>query len=972
MSLLDSLDGLDSAVWTIDAETNALRVSTGYRSLLGYSEEAELRDPGLLETAVHPADLPLFREQMGRLEQGVSGTIEYRIVLCNGDVKWVQQAGIVLFDRERRPACIQGIVQDITECKAKIHRLDSKVAMLEKLLRSVDVALWSLDQPSGEFTFISQAMPSISGYPASRFTNAQSWFDIVHEDDLPLIGRLKESAKLGLPDFCEYRIRHLGGEIRWVHTRVMPQMDEQGGTVQIDGVTMDVTARKVAEEERHRSEQKYKCMFENNSDIICELDALGNVLTINPACEATTGERVTGDLAHFAMEEVLGPDNLHVLTEYFDRALQGQSIPFEITSRHQNGSEFCWEVKYIPIYLNGKIEGAFVVFRNMTDRKRIEQELADREEQYRSLIELSPQPMIAHRDGTYLYMNAAGFRLLGASPGSEEAVHSIYAIVHPDDREAVLERARRTEGSKFAGVMEYRIMRVDGGIVEVEATEIYDAYTRTTLTLFTDITGRRQMERALRESDERYRRLVELSPVAIAVYKDGKISYINPAGAGMLGVEMAQFKEKEEMLDWVHSDSREAALRRMEDTEQHGYAPPGEFRIIRKDGCVLDISVVSIFDPESSTIQLMFEDITARKRTERALVESEERHIRLQTSLDRFSHDLFGVMKISQMERRLIKEVRDVLQAQDVSLVETEPASGGLCQIIETEYGYSLKIGEIRSKSYVLRIEGKPAMLNIAAKRIWLETIARYVSVLFDNFLLIEDLTKELEQTTAQQVAPTWLLRLLFNLSENERKRLSQDLHDAALQEQIIWYRKVDALASQYAMPGELRAQLEQIAQGLLDVIYQIRLTCNELRPPMLKEEGLISSLEELCDTTQLRTNYRIVFDSARYSHQLDDDSLISLYRIVQELLANATKHSGASEVRISLSSYPGRIQLEYEDNGVGMDLSEMGDSFKSMGIYGMKERVRSMNGTIQFHSSPNRGLSIYISVPALQTTTVS
>lgn len=149
MSSLDSLDCLDSAVWTIDAEMNALRVSTGYRSLLGYSDEADLRDPSLLEAAVHPADLSLFREQMGRLEQGVSGTIEYRIVLCNGDVKWVQQVGIVLSDGERRPARIQGIVQDITECKAKIHRLDSRLAMLEKLLRSVDVALWSLDQPSG-------------------------------------------------------------------------------------------------------------------------------------------------------------------------------------------------------------------------------------------------------------------------------------------------------------------------------------------------------------------------------------------------------------------------------------------------------------------------------------------------------------------------------------------------------------------------------------------------------------------------------------------------------------------------------------------------------------------------------------------------------------------------------------------------------------------------------------------------------
>jgi len=962
------LDSIDTAVWYIDKETNLLLLSTGYRKLLGYPAERVYREPRQLEREVHPEDLALFRAHLEQIEGGASSTIEHRFVLGSGEIVWVQHVGIPLFDANGRMARIEGVLLDITECKAKKARLENRLNMLEKLLSSIDVAVWSMDRLTREFSFISQAMPSISGYPPERFKNARAWIDLVLDEDLPLIQGLVKSFRRGIPDFCEYRIRHSTGDVRWVHTRTMPLLDKQGQVVQLDGVTMDVTARKIAETERDRSEQKYKSLFENNSDVICELDASGNVMAINPASENTTGERV-GELES-SLDEVFGQDNLQCMTEYFGQAMQGQTIAFEITSRHRGGREFHWDVKYIPICVNRQVEGVFAVCKNITERKRIEKELAEQEAQYRTLIELSPQPMIAHRGEKCLYLNAAGYRLLGLSREKGDAVRSIYEIVHPDDREAVFEREWRSAGSKHAGSMQYRIIRLDGQAVEVEVTEIYDESTLTTLALYTDITERKRMEQALRESEERYRRLVELSPIAIAVYKDGMISYLNPAGARMLGVEPLQFNEKEEMLDWVHPDSREDALRRMGDTERYGYVPPGEFRIIHMDGHVVDISVVSIFDPLSSTIQLMFEDITARKRTERALVESEERHIRLQMSLDRFSHDLFGVMKISQMERRLIREVREVLHAKNVSLVETAPTSDGLCQIIEMKNGYSLKIGDVRNRSYVLRIGEKPPRLKYPAIRVWLETIARYVSVLFDNFLLIEDLTKELEQTASQQVAPTWLVRLLFNLSENERKRLSQDLHDAALQEQIIWYRKVDRLTSDGSVPVKLREELEQIAQGLLDVIYQIRLTCNELRPPMLNEEGLISSLEALCDTTQLRTNYRILFDADRFSHRLNDDSLISLYRIVQELLANATKHSSASEVRISLYSQPDRIFLEYADNGVGMDLREMGDSFKSMGIYGMKERVRSMNGAIQFHSSPNQGLSIYIAVPVTQTTT--
>jgi signal transduction histidine kinase len=205
----------------------------------------------------------------------------------------------------------------------------------------------------------------------------------------------------------------------------------------------------------------------------------------------------------------------------------------------------------------------------------------------------------------------------------------------------------------------------------------------------------------------------------------------------------------------------------------------------------------------------------------------------------------------------------------------------------------------------------------------------------------------------------------MFNISENERKRLSQDLHDAALQEQIIWYRKLDLLMMDESITEDIREQLGQIAEGLLDVVYQIRITCNELRPPLLTEEGLTTSLEALFDFTQLRTNYSIQFDAADYEHTINDDLLIGLYRIVQELLANATKHSRATEVRIALSSQFDQIRLTYEDNGVGMDFRTMKDSYNRMGIHGMKERVRSMNGLIEFGSSDSNGLAVSITIPA-------
>lgn|GEM_PF-2618867 len=228
----------------------------------------------------------------------------------------------------------------------------------------------------------------------------------------------------------------------------------------------------------------------------------------------------------------------------------------------------------------------------------------------------------------------------------------------------------------------------------------------------------------------------------------------------------------------------------------------------------------------------------------------------------------------------------------------------------------------------------------------------------------IEDQSLEKVSEAGLQAPPNWLLRLMFQISENGRKRLSQDLHDAVLQDQMALYRYLNQVLTDEPLAPEAHKQLEAISQGLLDVIYQIRLVCNDLRPPLLKEEGLVSSLESLFEHTQLRSDYSILFDANVIYAEIAEDHAIGLYRIVQELLANASKHSGANQVTFRLLSTKAGFQLIYKDNGIGMDTEKTGTSSVSMGLRGIKERVRSMNGTIVLQSFPNQGLSIRIHIP--------
>lgn len=130
-----------------------------------------------------------------------------------------------------------------------------------------------------------------------------------------------------------------------------------------------------------------------------------------------------------------------------------------------------------------------------------------------------------------------------------------------------------------------------------------------------------------------------------------------------------------------------------------------------------------------------------------------------------------------------------------------------------------------------------------------------------------------------------------------------------------------------------------QIEEGLLDAIHQIRITCNELRPPFLLKMGLVESLKSLFEYTRMFSNYEIEFTADPLNVSLNEEQILGMYRIVQELLNNASKHSKANKITMSLISRADHVHFSYSDDGVGMDLSAFEGSFQHMGIAGIEKK---------------------------------
>lgn len=354
-----------------------------------------------------------------------------------------------------------------------------------------------------------------------------------------------------------------------------------------------------------------------------------------------------------------------------------------------------------------------------------------------------------------------------------------------------------------------------------------------------------------------------------------------------------------------------------------------------------------------------------------------------QDSLERFSKRVTKIMKRTDLEKVLLSEISELLPVNTVEfLTIPEKSKAGenlheaaqmlyrlphlpnIGEAVQLDKGVMLSLGNQRGELYVLWINHKKNHTRFNRDEMsWLNTISNYSSIVCENLYFIEGIIEDLETGIKRKNgSSSWVSRLIFNLAEKERRKLAADLHDSALQDQLVWMRRLENVLLEYTHLPEVKKELLAIKEGLLDVIYQIRETCNELRPPLLRETGIVQALENLFEYAQLQSNYIIKFTSEPIN-ELEDELVITLYRITQELLRNAAKHSKASHIEITLRQGE-TIYFTYEDNGVGMVIANMQESFLHMGLSGIKERITSLGGECEFYSEKGQGFQVCITLP--------
>ena len=468
----------------------------------------------------------------------------------------------------------------------------------------------------------------------------------------------------------------LGGREIITETTKIPIIRE-GKVVQVVTIIRDVTEARLADQALRNSEAKYKQLVEQYTQGIAIIQgpplkiafvnaALGRILDIEP-------EEIVA-YSPDEIQRVIHPDDFNEIMKRFNGLMQGNpggDNPFGIRLVRPSG-----EIRMVELLGRRVVyEGDFAIqiaVEDVTDRVKTEKELRESEERYRKLAEESLQGLAIIQDGRYVYANPSFARILGHSVDEilKFTADEVWELVHPANR---AELRRRNEdiraGRAPAPRHRFRYVREDGEIRWVESFvgQIEYEGRPAIQVLDIDITGRMMSEKALRDSEAKYRQLVEQSSLGIIIVEGLplRIAFANDAMARISGftVEELQSLSQEQIEGFIHPEDYESVLEMMSAAMggEHLLDAPLSIRVIRSDGKMVWVEVLGdrIEFQDRIAIQATVVDITERVIAGREKEKAEqELKTAAETSmlyLDLLGHDMRNRLQAMQMAVELFQ-----------------------------------------------------------------------------------------------------------------------------------------------------------------------------------------------------------------------------------------------------------------------------------------------------------------------------
>ena len=705
----------------------------------------------------------------------------------------------------------------------------------------------------------------------------------------------------------------------------------------------------------------FRLLVANVTDYaIFVLDPAGHVVSWNAGAERIKG---------YAASEILGR-HFSLFYPHAERAAGEPAIALaraEREGRHRSegwrlrkdGARFWAEAVITALRGDtGELRGFAKLTRDLTDRQR------ERENELTLAAMLERTPFgiaLADATGRCVRVNPVFVQLCGYTE-AELAARTLGDLVHPDEVEALWRLFEAlVQGRRSHADAEVRMVRRNGQVMWGRTTLARladaDGRLRGIIAMVEDITDRQFAYEALRESEARLQAFTNHSPALMSLKDpEGRYRFVNARFLHSLRLRRDQVVGQRDEQLFAGEQARAFAAH---DAEVLARGQPVQYELAVPDAGAERFSVVSKFPVLDATgaplgVGTVATDNTAWRVAERALRE----------------------------QRTLLAEAQKLA---GLGCWEWDPASGRVTWSDEMYAIYGVEPGRFRPsfEAYLERIHPEDRARAAATVALALmdnrafsmdERIVRpdgAVRQLRSHGQVVRDesdrpikMVGACMDVTEQKLAEAALralTRRLVQAEETERRRLARELHDRVGQNLSALNINLDILLG-HLEDGALRRRLEDSLKLVDATLQSIENVMAELRPALLDEYGLGAALAWYGQEYSQRTGIQVGVQAGEAGRTLRAEAAVALFRIAQEALNNAAKHSSARTVAVELEESAGELTLSVRDDGKGFDPGAAPRG--RWGMTTMRERAEAAGGRLFVESSPGEGTRVRATVP--------
>lgn len=977
--LSHTVKSIGESISITNLENKLLFVNEAFLKTYGYTEEEIIgRHISIVSCDPTAQEQTIFVET---LQGGWQGELLNK--KKDGTIFPIHLSTSIVYNEKGQPIGLVGVAIDITERKRTEEALQESEERFRSLYENASIGIYRTT-PDGRILLANPA--------AIRMLNFNSIDDLA-ERDLergefePSYSRKAFRERLdreGVIIGMESSWIRMDGSIIYIRESAKAIRDEKGMVLYYDGTMEDITERKQAEEALQESQALYRSFVEHLPASVFRKDSKGRYVFVNSMFCQLVGlnmDEVVGktpvELEAFVLKEKAHRPSLmnavqgilaNESTTHHEIIMRtGKTIEVEEVFPQLDGTSKYFHVVKSPVFASdGKIIGTQGVQFDITERKRAEEALRESDEKLRNIVEHSTNLFYSRNtDQVFTYLSPQAKDIFDCEPDEAMVRFSDFMTDNPINKLGCELAEKAVQSGARQETYELELMSRKGRHVWIEIQEapvVKDGKTVFIVGAATDITERRWAEMALQVSEKKYRDIVTWAPVGI--YQStlsGKILSGNSSIAKMLGYDNVNELIGCNMGQYIYYDEKDRERFIAEnDSSEEKVTSSHETRWKKKDGSIIWVLMTIYAVRDKSSEILYYEgfvfDITERKHAEEALRESEERYRLLVEN----STDIVTEISAENKYLYVSPNVKSILDFEPNDMVGTN--------VLSRVYGKDKAIiGEILSKlggSATYRYRDRTGGWH------WFESSGRfyYTSSGEQRMVMVSrDITQRRKAEQEIELSRKQLQHFTEHLEqvlEEERKRISRELHDelgqllTVLKFDLSWL-KLDKVKSD----SNINARIDEMMESVNEALASVKRISKEIRPPQLDALGLVGAIQWDIDQAEKKTGLKGIVTVELADDEIKGQISTVLYRVFREALTNILRHANAKQIFIKLSQRLGSIIFTIRDDGRGVTKKEL-QGTTSLGIVGIRERVRMVGGTFTIEGKTGSGTLLSVEVP--------